>query len=145
MSSMQSQPARQTRSMLFSSKSLKIGFEKSAALEKDLRSTMWAGIEALAARSRARMLGREAMTMLMRASRDLEAMRSMRFCSVVPEPEARTARFMGEKITEGFTQGTHFWSTKCTKGTKNLMREWGASAAKRCSRWMDDEKTIIRT
>src|SRR6476646_5046409 len=111
MCSMQSQPARQTRSMLCSSKSLKIGLEKSAGVEKDLRWMKWAGMEALAARSRARMLGREAMTMLMRASRDLEEMRSMRFCSVVPEPEARTARFIAQeyricprrarRITEG--------------------------------------------
>src|SRR2546421_10206621 len=97
MSSMQSQPAKQTRSMLCSSKSLKMGLEKSAALEKDLRSMMWAGMEALAARSRARMLGREAMTMSMRASRDLEEMRSMRFWRVVPEPEARTARFIAQE------------------------------------------------
>src|SRR6267143_1854177 len=94
---MHSQPARQTRSILCSSMSLKMVWEKSAELEKDLRSMMWAGMAALAARSRARMLGREVMTMSMRASRDLEEMRSMRFCRVVPEPEARTARFMAQE------------------------------------------------
>src|SRR6185295_15307241 len=94
---MHNQPARQIRSMLLSSISLKMGWENSAGFEKDLRSMMWAGTAALAARSRARMLGREAMTMLIRASSDLVEMRSSRFCSVVPEPEARTARFMAQE------------------------------------------------
>src|SRR5882672_2714904 len=103
---MQSQPAKQTKSILYSSRSLKIGLENSSVFAKDFRSITCAGMAALAARSSAKTLGREAMTNSMRASSDLEVMRSRMFCSVVPEPDARTASFMAEKIQKLLAKGT---------------------------------------